>query len=129
MVLVCVCVCVCVCVSPRGGIANFYTRTKVRTALSRYTLHFQLVDFGFVQKLWRCLLLCRCYIGSGVEVTLQSRYVMLVAIGHSCSILLYQGFSELYRSSTVSLDCRTLDAVSISMQLCQAPSTFHPEHQ
>ena len=61
---------------------------------------------------------------------------MLAAIGvqvancaHSCSILLYRGFSEFYRSSTVSLDCRTLVAVSISVQIRQAPSTFHPEHQ
>ena len=66
---------------------------------------------------------------SGIEVTSQSRYVMLAAIGvqvancaHSCSILLYRGFSEFYRLSTVSLDCRTLVAVYISVQIRQAPS-------
>ena len=48
---------------------------------------------------------------------------------HLCSILLYRGFSEFYQSSTVSLDCRTLVAVSISVQIRQGPSTFHPEHQ
>ena len=69
---------------------------------------------------------------SHIEVTSQSRYVMLAAIGvqvantancaDSCSILLYRGFSEFYRSSTVSLDHRTLVAVSISVQIRQVPS-------
>ena len=45
------------------------------------------------------------------------------------SFVLDRGFSEFYRSSTVSLYCRTLVAVSISVQIRQAPSTFHPEHQ
>ena len=45
------------------------------------------------------------------------------------AILLYRGFSEFYRLSTASLDCRTIVAVSTSVQIRQAPSTFHPEHQ
>ena len=70
------------------------------------------------------------YIGSGKEMKSLSCYVMLAAIGvHSCSILLYRGFSEFYRSSIVSLDCWTLVTVSISVQIRQVPLTFHPEHQ
>ena len=42
---VCVSVCLCICYHSRGGIVTLYTRTKLLTALSRYTLHFQLVDF------------------------------------------------------------------------------------
>ena len=53
-----------------------------------------------------------------------------VAIGvQVASFVLDRGFSEFYRSSTVSVYCRTLVAVSTSVQICQAPSTFHPEHQ
>ena len=53
-----------------------------------------------------------------------------VAIGvQVASFVLDRGFSEFYRSSTVSLYCRTLVAVSTSVQIRQAPSTFHPEHQ
>ena len=46
-VCVCVClsVCLCICYHSRGGIVNLYTRTKLLKALSRYALHFQLVDF------------------------------------------------------------------------------------
>ena len=51
-----------------------------------------------------------------------------VAIGvQVASFVLDRGFSEFYRSSTVSLYCRTLVAVSTSVQIRQAPSTFHPE--
>ena len=58
----------------------------------------------------------------GITIVLRN------AGGHSCSIPLYRGFSEFCRSSTVSLDCRTLVAiiVSISVKIRQAPSTFHP---
>ena len=53
-----------------------------------------------------------------------------VAVGvQVASFVLDRGFSEFYRSSTVSLYCRTLVAVSTSVQIRQAPSTFHPEHQ
>ena len=52
--------------------------------------------------------------------------IQVANCAHSCSILLYRGFCEFYRSSTV---CRTLVAASISVQIRQAPSTFHPEHQ
>ena len=47
VLVLCVCLSVylCICYHSRGGIVNLYTRTKVLTALSRYTLHFQLVDF------------------------------------------------------------------------------------
>ena len=62
-------------------------------------------------------------------LTLAAIGVPVANCARSCLILLYQGFSEFYRSSTVSLDCRTLVAVSISVQIRQAPSTFHPEHQ
>ena len=52
-----------------------------------------------------------------------------VAIGvQVASFVLDRGFSD-YRLSTVSLYCRTLVAVSTSVQIHQAPSTFHPEHQ
>ena len=63
--------------------------------------------------------LCTGSGGIAIEVTSQSRYVILAVIGvqvancaHSCSILLYRGFSEFYQSSTV---CRTFVAVSISV--------------
>ena len=52
-----------------------------------------------------------------------------VAIGvQVASFVLDRDFSEFYRSSTVSLYCRTLVAVSTSVQIRQAPLTFHPEH-
>ena len=47
VLVLCVCLSVdlCICYHSRGGIVNLYTRTKLLTALLRYTLHFQLVDF------------------------------------------------------------------------------------
>ena len=46
-----------------------------------------------------------------------------VAIGvQVASFVLDRGFSEFYRSSTVSLYCSTLVAVSTSVQIRQAPS-------
>ena len=46
---------------------------------------------------------------------------------HSCSIEASASF--IGRLLHVSLYCRTLVAVSTSVQIRQAPSTFHPEHQ
>ena len=72
---------------------------------------------------------------SAIEVTSQALrnaqcWRSEVAIGvQVASFVLDRGFSEFYRSSTVSLYCRTIVAVSTSVQIRQAPSTFHPEHQ
>ena len=132
-------VCVSVTTLAAVSLICIYTRTKLLTALTRYSLHLQLVDFASFRSYGVvCYSAGAIYrLGSAIEVTSQAlrnaqcwRSRSEVAIGvQVASFVLDRGFSEFYRSSTVSLYCRTLVAVSTSVQIRQTPSTFHPEHQ
>ena len=123
------CVCVCVCYHFRGGIANFYTRTKLRTALSRYHGILFIFNSWILTKLRSEVMASFATSRAGsdyrCDVTIALREYSIVQVSqyytancaHSCSILLNRGFSEFYWSSTVSLDCRILRQVPSRLRL------------
>ena len=74
------CVRACACYHSRGGIVTFYT---LRTALSRYTLHFQLVDFELRSEVMASFATPQAlyWLWHRGDVTIKLCYVMLAAIG------------------------------------------------